>query len=58
MYIGGACRFSGRFYVPPSVSFIFPFILFLRAISQADAEHPFDECREGQIPRSSAALQV
>ncbi|MEZ3502283.1 MAG: hypothetical protein K1W25_02325, partial [Lachnospiraceae bacterium] len=32
--------------------------LFLRAMSQADAKHPFDEYREGQIPRSSAALQI
>jgi len=32
--------------------------LFLRAMSQADAKHPFDECREDQKPRSSAALQV
>ncbi len=27
------------------------------AMSQADAKHPFGECREGQIPRGSAALQ-
>ncbi len=32
-------------------------VLFLRAMSQADAKHPFGECREGQIPRGSAALQ-
>lgn len=32
--------------------------LFLRTMSQADAKYPFDKCRENQIPRSSAALQV
>ncbi len=34
-------------------------ILFPRATSQADMfACPFGDCREGQIPRSSAALQV
>ena len=32
--------------------------LFPRAMSQADAKHPFDECREGQKPRSLAAQQI
>lgn len=31
--------------------------LFPRAMSQADENHPFDECRESQIPRSFVALQ-
>ena len=35
------------------------FPLFPRATSQADMlACPFGDCREGQIPRSSAALQV
>ena len=34
-------------------------ILFPRATSRADVPaHPFGDCREGRIPRSSAALQV
>ena len=33
--------------------------LFPRATSRADVPaHPFGDCREGRIPRSSAALQV
>ena len=33
--------------------------LFPRATSRADVlAHPFGDCREGRIPRSSAALQV
>ena len=33
--------------------------LFPRATSRADVlAHPFGDCHEGQIPRSSAALQV
>ena len=38
--------------IPPDI------FLFLRTMSQADAKHRFDECREGQKPRSSAVLQA
>ena len=38
---------------------VLPPYLFPRATSQADMlACPFGDCREGQIPRSSAALQV